>query len=156
MFAIGGTHMSISDVSSMNSSMGQSTLVREVMGIKAEPVRRLVKGISLAFIQQLTSQKSEYEMFLNPTYVESLSQKNLQFRLGTKLPMTVETWLNVMNIRTPDVNLASLKLKLAPVQNIQRHFVNARQLLMQPQYSGEKLNDLFTVLLQSPKNLDQS
>ncbi len=156
MFAMGGTHMSISDMSSMNSSMGQSTLVREVMGIKAEPVRRLVKGISLAFIQQLTSQKSEYEMFLNPTYVESLSQKNLQFRLGTQLPMTVETWLNVMNIRTPDVNLASLKLKLAPVQNIQRHFVNARQLLMQPQYSGEKLNDLFTVLLQSPKNLDQS
>ncbi|WP_009546676.1 alpha/beta hydrolase [Crocosphaera subtropica] len=147
VMAMGGTHMSISDMNSINSAMGQSTLVREVMGINAEPVRQLVRGVSLAFIHQLTPKKSEYEMFLTPTYIESLSEKNLNFRLGKKLPMSVQTWINITNIETPKVSLSSIKSKFAPLQNIQHYFVNARQLFLQPQYSTEKLNDLFTGLL---------
>lgn len=147
LVAMGGTHMSITDTNSINSAMAKSTLVPEVMGVKAEPVRRLVRGVSLAFIQQLTSQKSEYEIFLTPTYVQSLSDKNLQFRLGTELPVSVESWLNITSFETPKISLSSLKLKLTSMQNMQRYFVNARQLLIQPQYSSEKLNDLFTGLL---------
>ena len=147
LVAMGGTHMSITDMNSMNSAMAKSTLVREFMGVQAEPVRRLVRGISLAFIQQLTPQKSEYEIFLTPTYVESLSQKDLQFRLGTELPVSVESWLNITSFEKPKISLSSLQLKLTPLHNIQRSFVNARQLLIQPQYSSEKLNDLFTGLL---------
>ena len=152
LVAMGGTHMSVTDMNSMKSAMAKSTLVREVMGVKAEPVRRLVRGISLAFVQQLTPQKSEYELFLNPNYVESLSQKNLQFRLGTELPVSVETWLNVTNFETPKISLSSLKSKVTPIHNIGRYFMNARQLLIQPQYSSEKLNDLFTGLLHTHSN----
>ncbi|MDJ0731235.1 MAG: alpha/beta hydrolase [Crocosphaera sp.] len=149
VMAMGGTHMSISDMNSMNSVMAQSTLVREVMGIKAEPVRQLVRGVSLAFIQQLTPEKFEYKMFLTPSYIESLSQEDLNFRLGTELPMSVKTWINVTNMETPKASLSSIKSKLAPIQNIQRYFVNAGQFFLQPQYSTEKLNDLFTGLLHS-------
>ncbi len=149
VMAMGGTHMSITDMNSMNSAMGQSTLVREVMGVKAEPVRQLVKGVSLAFIQQLTPEKSNYKMFLIPAYIESLSQEKINFRMGTQLPMSVKTWINVTNMETPKVSLSSLKSKLVPIQNIQRYFVNARELLLQPQYSTEKLDDLFTELLHS-------
>ncbi|MDJ0508239.1 MAG: alpha/beta hydrolase [Crocosphaera sp.] len=147
LVAMGGTHMSITDMNSINSAMAKSTLVREVMGPNAEPVRRLVRGISLAFIQQLTSDKSDYEMFLHPSYVESLSENKLQFRLGTELPVSVETWLNVSSFEPPKINLASLQLKLTAIPNLQGYFVNARQLLIRPQYSSEKLNDLFTGLL---------
>ncbi|MDJ0662564.1 MAG: alpha/beta hydrolase [Crocosphaera sp.] len=147
VMAMGGTHMSISDMNSINSAVGQSTLVREVMGVKAEPVRQLVRGISVAFIQQLTREKSNYEMFLTPTYIESLSQDNLNFRMGTQLPISIKTWINVTNIETPKASLSAIKSKLTPVQNIQRSFINAGQLLLQPQYSTEKLNDLFTGLL---------
>ncbi|MGK7886668.1 MAG: alpha/beta hydrolase [Crocosphaera sp.] len=147
IMAMGGTHMSITDMNSMNSMMGQSTLVREVMGEKAEPVRQLVRGVSLAFIQQLTSEKSRYKVFLTPNYIESLSQENFNFRLGTELPMTVKTWINVTNIKAPKGDLWFLKSKLVPIQNIKHYFINARQVLLQPQYSTEKLNDLFTGLL---------
>ncbi|MDJ0843371.1 alpha/beta hydrolase [Crocosphaera sp.] len=147
IMSMGGTHMSISDMNSINSAVGQSTLVREVMGEKAEPVRQLVRGVSLAFIQQLTPEKSNYEMFLTPTYIESLSEDNLNFRMGTKLPITIKTWINVTNIETPQGSLSALKSKLAAIQNLQRSFVNAQQLFLQPEYSTEKLNDLFTGLL---------
>ncbi|EAZ92334.1 alpha/beta hydrolase [Crocosphaera chwakensis] len=156
VMAMGGTHMSISDMNSMNSVMGQSTLVKEVMGIDAEPVREVVRGVSLAFIQQLTPEKSQYKMFLTPTYIESLSQENLHFRMGQELPSSVKTWINVMNMETPKVSLSSIQSKFAPLQNIQRYFINARRLFLQPQYSTEKLNDLFTGLLHNhDDNLDK-
>ncbi|WP_107670811.1 alpha/beta hydrolase [Cyanothece sp. BG0011] len=156
IMAMGGTHMSISDMNSMNSVMGQSTLVKEVMGIEAEPVRQLVRGVSLAFIQQLTPKKSQYKMFLTSSYIESLSQENLNFRMGKQLPTSVKTWINVMNMETPKVSLLSIQSKLAPLQNIQRYFINARQIFLQPQYSTEKLNDLFTGLLHThDDNLDK-
>ncbi|MEL4896650.1 alpha/beta hydrolase [Crocosphaera sp. Alani8] len=147
VMAMGATHMSISDINSMNSVMAKNTLVREVMGEKAKPVRQLVRGVSLAFVQQLSPEKSKYEIFLKPAYVESLSQENLTFSMGTELPITVKTWINVTNMKTSAANLSFLRSKLAPVQNIQSYFVNARELLLQPQYSTEKLNDLFTGLL---------
>ncbi|MGK7958116.1 MAG: alpha/beta hydrolase [Crocosphaera sp.] len=149
VMAMGGTHMSITDMNSVNSAMGQSTLVREVMGVKAEPVRQLVKGVSLAFIQQLTPEKLNYKMFLTPNYIESLSQENINFLMGTELPISVKTWINVTNLEKPTVSLSSIQSKLLPIQNIQRYFLNARDLLLQPQYSTEKLDDLFTELLHS-------
>ncbi len=147
IMAMGGTHMSITDTNSMNSMMGQSTLVREVMGEQAEPVRQLVRGVSLAFIKQLTPEKANYEIFLTPTYIESLSQEHLNFRMGRELPISVKTWINVSNMEAAKASLWSIKLKLTPIQNIQRYFVNAGQRLLQPQHSTEKLNDLFTGLL---------
>lgn len=147
VMAMGGTHMSISDMNSMNSMMGQSTLVKEIMGMDAEPVRQVVKGVSLAFIKQLTPQKSQYEMFLTATYIESLSQENLNFRMGTELPKSVKTWINITNMEKPNISLSSIKSKFAPLQRVQRYFINAQKLLLQPQYSTEKLNDLFTGLL---------
>ena len=149
VMAMGGTHMSITDMNSVNSAMGQSTLVREVMGVKAEPVRQLVKGVSLAFIQQLTPEKLNYKMFLTPNYIESLSQENINVLMGTELPISVKTWINVTNLEKPTVSLSSIQSKLLPIQNIQRYFLNARDLLLQPQYSTEKLDDLFTELLHS-------
>jgi predicted dienelactone hydrolase len=95
--AIGATHMSVTDISNLNSMVGQSTLVKEVMGTEAEPVRQLVRGVSLAFINQLTPQANLYQPFLTPEYVQSLSTTNLAMRLTTQLPSTLDAWLQVLH-----------------------------------------------------------
>ncbi|MDY6784359.1 MAG: alpha/beta fold hydrolase [Cyanobacteriota bacterium] len=94
--AIGATHMSITDVKNINSMVGQSTLVREVMGVEAEPVRQLLRGMSLAFVSQLTPERDRYRPFLTADYVQSLSTAKLPMRLTTKLPSTLDAWLQVL------------------------------------------------------------
>ena len=147
MVAVGATHMSVTDIINANSAMAQSTLVREVMGTEAEPIRKAVRGVSLAFIQQLTSQSLDYQLFLTPAYVESLSEKNLKFRLGTQLPLQLDAWLNVLTFGTQKVTLTSFLPQFPSFPNLQQYFVSAKQIIMKPQYSTEQLNDLFTGLL---------
>lgn len=147
MVAVGATHMSVTDIINANSAMAQSTLVREVMGTEAEPIRKAVRGVSLAFIQQLTSQSLDYQLFLTPAYVESLSEQNLKFRLGTQLPLQLDAWLNVLTFGTQKVTLTSFLPQVPSLPNLQQYFVSAKQIIMKPQYSTEQLNDLFTGLL---------
>ncbi|MEA5533978.1 alpha/beta hydrolase [Crocosphaera sp. XPORK-15E] len=149
LVAVGATHMSVTDISNGNSAMGQNTLVREVMGIKAEPLRQVARGVSLAFIQQLTPQGPDYQGFLTGTYIESWSEKNLKFRFGTQLPSSLDTWLNVLNLGHQKPSLMPFKPDFSslPIVNFQHYFVDARQQLLKPESSTEKLNELFTGLL---------
>jgi len=94
---IGGTHMSATDLGDRNSAIAQSTLVKELMGQDAEPVRQLIQGVSLAFIRQLTPQAELYQPFLTPSYAQSLSTTSIPIRLTEKLPSTLGTWLQVLH-----------------------------------------------------------
>ncbi len=96
--AVGGTHMSVTDIGNLKSTMGQSTLVQELMGTEAEPVRQLTQALSLSLIKQLTPEASLYQPFLTPAYVQSLSPttEQLQLRLTTEIPGKVDKWLDFL------------------------------------------------------------
>ncbi|WP_368665980.1 alpha/beta hydrolase family protein [Aphanothece sacrum] len=147
--ALGATHMSVTDISNSDSAMGQNTLVREIMGVQAEPVRHLMKGVSLGFIQQLTSNASQYQPFLNSTYVESLSENKIKFRLTTQLPVSLDVWLNVLSLGTPQITARPQPLEGFSLSRIKQYFIEAKYLLIKPQYSTHKLDALFTGLLDS-------
>lgn len=97
LVAVGATHMSINDMRNLNSDVGQSTLVKEVMGEDAEPVRRLLRGMSLAFLKQSTSEASTYKAFLQPAYAQSLSSPEIKMRMTSDLPNTLDTWLTAID-----------------------------------------------------------
>jgi predicted dienelactone hydrolase len=83
--AIGGTHLSVGDPN-LSQTLERSNLVNERQGQDVEPIRRLIRGVSLAFIQQLTPQAKDYAQFLTPAYAQSLSTPALPLRLSTSLP----------------------------------------------------------------------
>jgi predicted dienelactone hydrolase len=143
LIAFGGTHMSVTDMSNLDSTVGQSTLVREVMGIEANPIRELVKGTSLAFVEQLTPQAQSYRSFLSPAYVQSFSNDLLSFRLAKELPSSLDTWLNIVYLGS----WRDSEDKPSVVKKIQGYFVNAKQILSQPGYCAGQLDYLFTGLL---------
>jgi len=142
LIAFGGTHMSVTDMSNLDSTVGQSTLVKEVMGIEAEPIRQLVKGVSLAFVEQLTPAAATYRSFLSPAYVQSFSNELLSFRLARELPSSLDTWLNVLYL-----GWHNSEDKPSLVKKIQGYFANAKQILSQPGYCTGQLDHLFTGLL---------
>jgi len=65
---------------------GGKSLAQERWGKEAEPLRELLRGTSLAFIQQLTPQARMYQPFLTPAYAQSLSTPALPLRLSHELP----------------------------------------------------------------------
>jgi predicted dienelactone hydrolase len=93
--AIGGTHMSVGDPSNLNQNLTQSIFVRERSAEATEPLRHLLKGVSLAFIKQMTPEAKEYASFLKPTYAQSFSTKTLKLRLNADLPPNFSNWLRV-------------------------------------------------------------
>lgn len=147
LVAIGATHMSVTDVGNLNSPVGQSTLVKEVMGKDAEPMREMAKGISLAFVEQLTPQAATYKPFLSSTYVQSLSSDKIVFRLTNDLPPTVDAWLNVLDLGNRRTNADESEDKPSLLKALQGYFVNARQMLSPPGYCTGQLDHLFTGLL---------
>lgn len=84
--AIGATHLSVSDSIYMNR---ESTFANERMGYEAEPLRKLLRGASLAFVGQLTPEAKSYEPFLTAAYAQSLSTQDFPLRLTTELPDSV-------------------------------------------------------------------
>ncbi|MBW4631282.1 MAG: alpha/beta hydrolase [Iphinoe sp. HA4291-MV1] len=89
--AIGGTHLSISDP--MYPASAATTLVKERRGEETKSLRQLTKGVSLAFIKQLTPEAKIYKPFLTPAYAQSLSTPQLPLRLTSELPASVKRWL---------------------------------------------------------------
>jgi predicted dienelactone hydrolase len=90
--AIGTTHLSVSDPNSFGGAGVQSTLVPERRGAEMEPLRQALKGITLAFVQQITPQANEYALFLQPGYAQSLSTDQVSLRLNQDLPSNIR-WL---------------------------------------------------------------
>ncbi len=84
--AIGSTHLSVSDPASFGGAISQGTLVKERRGQDVAPLRRLLQGVSLAFIEQTTSDAKTYSPFLTSAYAQSLSTPSLPLRLNNQLP----------------------------------------------------------------------
>ncbi len=85
--AIGGTHLSVGNPHSQ--ALTDTGVIKERRGVEAQPLRQLISGVSLAFINQLTPNAKLYEPFLTPAYAQSLSTPNLPLRLSTELPQSV-------------------------------------------------------------------
>lgn len=88
--AIGATHLSVGNPENLAQ---QITLLKERTGEEVEPLRQLVRGVSLAFIKQFTPEASTYQPFLSPVYAQSLSTPKLALRLNRELPSSISQWL---------------------------------------------------------------
>lgn len=84
--AIGGTHLSVGDPVNLNHGFTQSIFIRERSEQETEPIRQLLRGVSLAYIKQLTPEASRYRSFLTPAYAQSFSTGTLKLRLNSQLP----------------------------------------------------------------------
>lgn len=84
--AIGGSHLSVGDPANLNHVFTQSIFVRERPEQETEALRQLLRGVSLAFIEQLTPEAERYKPFLTPAYVQSFSNETLKLRLNSQLP----------------------------------------------------------------------
>jgi predicted dienelactone hydrolase len=151
LVAIGATHMSVTDINNLNSTAGQSTLVREIIGNEAQPMRELANGISLAFIEQLTSKAKLYQPFLSSAYAQSFSNNTMAFRLVKELPLSLDTWLNVLNLG--QFNSDESEDKPSILKAIEGYFINAKQILSPPVSCTAQLDRIFTGLL---NNYDRS
>ncbi|WP_083602360.1 alpha/beta hydrolase [Hydrococcus rivularis] len=147
LVAIGATHMSLTDISNLNSTVGQSTLVQEVMGKDAESMRQMAKAIALAFVEQLTPAAPTYRPFLSPAYVQSLSDEKITFRLARELPPTVDAWLSVLNLGNRYADSDESEGKPSILKAIRGYFINATEMISPPAYCSGQLDRLFTGLL---------
>jgi len=83
---IGGTHLSVGDPINLNHGFTQSIFIRERSEQETEPVRQLLRGVSLAYIKQLTPEANRYKPFLTPAYAQSFSTETVKLRLNSQLP----------------------------------------------------------------------
>ncbi|WP_013323333.1 alpha/beta hydrolase [Gloeothece verrucosa] len=150
MVAVGATHMSVTDISYITSTMGQSTLVREIMDESANPVREAAKGVSLAFIKQLTDQRSEYKSFLTPVYLQSLSSDLISLRLTTQLPTSLNLTLDVLSLSNQKLTVDDeSEFNLDPFGKIRVCLANLGSLFSPPQYQTGQLEQIFDGLLKT-------
>ncbi|NJN73064.1 MAG: alpha/beta fold hydrolase [Limnothrix sp. RL_2_0] len=115
--ASGATHMSVTDLSNRDSLLSQSTLVPEVMGAEAEPVRQMLRAVSLSFLERNGTAGEVYSQFLSAGYVQSLSGSKVQLRLTETISAELQKFLSqlpqapvpVANAKhSPDVQRAGL------------------------------------------------
>ncbi|AFY39492.1 protein of unknown function DUF1400 [[Leptolyngbya] sp. PCC 7376] len=92
--ADGATHMSVTDLSNRDNLLSQSTLVPEVMGAEAEPVREMLKALSLSFVERHDEAGETYGDFLSAGYVQSLSSDAIQLRLTQEISTELEQFLS--------------------------------------------------------------
>ncbi len=91
---IGGTHLSVGDPSNVNPALTELPFMAELRVEETENLRQLLKGISLSFVAQQTSEAEQYQPFLSAAYAQSLSTSTLPLRLVDTLPESVLSWLN--------------------------------------------------------------
>jgi predicted dienelactone hydrolase len=91
--AIGATHLSIIDPA---YPVGETaSLIREKRGTETEALRQLTRGVTLAFVKQLTPEAQIYQPFLTSTYAQYLSTPDLLLRLNSELPANIKPWLDL-------------------------------------------------------------
>lgn len=93
--AIGATHLSMGDPRNLNYALASNSFLRERRWSETEPLRNLVRSLSLSFIKQQTSEASLYAPFLSPSYVQSWSTSGVRTRMVNDLPPKLETWLRM-------------------------------------------------------------
>ncbi|MGF1477983.1 MAG: alpha/beta hydrolase [Cyanophyceae cyanobacterium] len=146
---IGGTHMSVTDLGNSDSLVARNTLVKELMGAEAEPIRQVVQNASLAFVYQLADEE-RYQSFLTPAYVQSLSNDTVSLRLTKELPANMKAWLKVLNFGTQQLTLRQPKKEpKVPllIEQLKNSASTARAILPQPQACIGQLDRIFTSLL---------
>lgn len=94
--ANGATHMSVTDRSTSTTPLSDSTLVPEVMGEAAEPVRQMLRSLSLSMLQRQTPQKQQYNLFFSPDYVQSLSTGKIRFRFTKTISEELQRLLSTL------------------------------------------------------------
>ena len=114
--AIGATHLSVGDPTNLNRSLTQSIFVRERPDSETEPLRVLLQGVSLAFIEQLTPQAATYAPCLTPTYAQSFSTPELKLRLNSDLPPNFSNWLKMAALPMEQVVSGTLSKSYNPRQ----------------------------------------
>jgi predicted dienelactone hydrolase len=145
--AIGGTHLSVTDRANLNDALAQSTLVKEHIGIEAEPLRQLIRGVSLAFIKQLSPEAKNYEPFLTPAYAQSLSTPTMPLRLSKELPRTMATWFQVQAVGNQQIALRLPDLRQWPLSAFRWPFWNSNKTVSQVDCCAGQLNQVFTNLV---------
>jgi predicted dienelactone hydrolase len=156
--AIGGTHLSVTDRANLNEALAQSTLVKEHIGEEVEPLRRLLRGVSLAFVKQLTPDAQRYQPFLSPVYAQTLSTRTMRMRLSKELPTTMSTWFQVLAvgnqqvaIRLPRMNEFSLSASLSAIRSF--FFpANSNKVLTKAQKGTEQFNQALIDLIHTDDN----
>lgn len=111
--AIGGTHLSVGDPANLNRALTQSFFVRERQE-ETETLRQLLRGVTLAFIQQQTPDADRYKPFLTPAYAQSFSTKNLKLRLNSELPPNFANWLKMAALPMEQLVASTLSKNYRP------------------------------------------
>jgi predicted dienelactone hydrolase len=86
--AIGATHLSFNDLENVQGNK-RFRVVQENVGRQNKTLQQLLRGVSLAFTQQLTSEAEKYRPFLTPAYAQSLSTESMPLRLNGDLPQSI-------------------------------------------------------------------
>ena len=161
--ALGGTHMSATDLGNLNTGVGQSTLVKELMGEEAEPIRQMLRGVSLAFLKQLTPEAEAYEPFLRASYVQSFTplptdgeKPSLQLRLTSQIPTKINRWLHLLALQSQEKPVQDSPTEQSVFDktnlgNFVSRLVNYPKLL-QVKYSTGQLNSYFSSRLVNYEN----
>jgi hypothetical protein len=71
-------------------------------------LRQLLRGISLAFVKQMTPEADRYRPFLSPAYVQSFSTPDLRLRFNTQLPENLSNWLKMAALPLEQLVAATL------------------------------------------------
>lgn len=114
--AIGATHLSTGDPANLNEAVTQNIFLRERRRDETEAMRRMLKGLSLAFIKQQTPEADLYAPFLSAAYVQSWSTEAVQLRLNPDVPPALRNWLNTAAVPLEQVIAASMP-KRKSIQN---------------------------------------
>lgn len=133
--AIGGTHLSIGDPANLNQALTESLFVRELGGDDTENLRRLMKGVTLAFLKQQTIEARKYTPFLTPAYAQSFSSEQLKLRLNSEIPPNLTNWLKM--------GAVPLERFVAGTLSRQRH----HQLVQQTGFSIASLLSCFPLVM---------
>ncbi|PSO99681.1 MAG: dienelactone hydrolase [Cyanobacteria bacterium QS_7_48_42] len=145
--ASSGTHLSITDPSNLNSLMEQNTLVKQFVGSEAEPVRELVRGVSLAFVKQLTPKANLYQPFLTPAYAQFLSTPRISMRLTTELPVSMDVWIQGLAFGNRMIARRQPLGEQSFLSSLQEQIMSAtRKLLPSTEYCTARLDQIFTSL----------
>lgn len=91
--AVGASHMSVNDQTNLRN-LKRVRVVSEQIGDQYLPLQQLFRGLTLAFVKQLTPQAEQYQPFLSPAYAQSLSSEAVPLRLNTSLPDSIVQHLN--------------------------------------------------------------
>lgn len=84
--AIGTTHLSVSDPTDSSGVIVENTLVQEKRGPEMAQLHQALRGVTLAFLQQLTPEAEKYAPVLTAAYIQPLSSDKIVLRFNRQLP----------------------------------------------------------------------